>query len=61
VWKCDEAESTRRVQAFFKATTFTGGLPVLPGAREALHKLAERYRIVAVTSRQIQVIYGEIT
>lgn len=55
VWKCDEVESTRRVQAFFESDSFQRGLPTVDGAREALSKLSTKYRLVAVTSRQTQV------
>eukprot|EP00035_Acanthoeca_spectabilis_P006901 m.130394 g.130394 ORF g.130394 m.130394 type:complete len:206 (+) comp13712_c0_seq3:33-650(+) len=55
VWKCDEVESTRRVQAFFESDSFQRGLPTVDGAREALSKLSTKYRLVAVTSRQTQI------
>mmetsp|Transcript_26225 Transcript_26225/g.68883 ORF Transcript_26225/g.68883 Transcript_26225/m.68883 type:complete len:214 (-) Transcript_26225:1741-2382(-) len=55
VWKCDEAESTKRVQAFLESADFESGLPVLTGARKGLGRLAQKYRLVAVTSRQTQI------
>jgi len=50
-WGGDDAESVEKVHAFFETRFFEQMAPI-PGAREALAQLSERFRFVVVTSRQ---------
>jgi hypothetical protein len=52
IWKCSQEESTHRVHSFFKHPLFLDGIPVIPGAFEALTRLSDHCDLVVVTSRQ---------
>ncbi|KAG2485713.1 hypothetical protein HYH03_015597 [Edaphochlamys debaryana] len=53
IWKCDQERSNHIVHEFFKSQHFQDGIPVIPGALEALTRLSEsQYELVVVTSRQ---------
>lgn len=55
VWGGDEEESVRKVHEFFASPHFQDGLELVPGAQEALRKLAAHYDLVVVTSRQFAI------
>lgn len=53
VWGCSQDESNRIVHEFFASRHFNDGIPEIPGARDALRRLAARgCELVVVTSRQ---------
>ncbi|GFR45912.1 hypothetical protein Agub_g7369 [Astrephomene gubernaculifera] len=53
IWNCSQEHSNHIVHEFFKSQHFTEGIPVIPGALEALTRLSEaQYELVVVTSRQ---------
>ncbi|KAH6779200.1 Haloacid dehalogenase-like hydrolase superfamily protein [Perilla frutescens var. hirtella] len=52
IWNCSRDEADHRVHEFFKTPYFKRGINPIPGAREALEKLAEIYNLSIVTSRQ---------
>jgi len=55
-WGGDEESSTAKVQAFLGSRYFLDGIPVVPGARDGLERLrAAGFRLVVVTSRQLQI------
>ncbi|WOL06513.1 hypothetical protein Cni_G15247 [Canna indica] len=52
IWKCSRAEADVRVHEFFKTSYFKTGIHPIPGARHALHRLANFCNLSVVTSRQ---------
>ncbi|GIL50374.1 hypothetical protein Vafri_6587 [Volvox africanus] len=53
IWGCSQARSNQIVHEFFESDYFREGIPVIPGALEALTRLSEAdYELVVVTSRQ---------
>ncbi|EGD79086.1 hypothetical protein PTSG_11828 [Salpingoeca rosetta] len=52
VWGGTKEESSKKVHDFLESKHFKNGLRLVPGAQEALAKLAEKYDLVIVTSRQ---------
>ena len=55
VWGCSPHDSYQIVQAFLKDESFTNGIPVVQGAREALEVLHTRFDIFIVTSRHSDI------
>eukprot|EP00955_Chlamydomonas_euryale_P082542 363740-Chlamydomonas_euryale.AAC.5 len=52
VWGVSQDESTEIVHSFFESKHFLDGIPVVPGAYEALCRMAGDVELVVVTSRQ---------
>eukprot|EP00043_Microstomoeca_roanoka_P017850 m.187622 g.187622 ORF g.187622 m.187622 type:complete len:222 (+) comp16714_c6_seq4:50-715(+) len=52
VWGGSKEESQRKVNEFLESSFFQRGLRLVPGAKEALAKLAEKFDLCIVTSRQ---------
>eukprot|EP00198_Chlamydomonas_reinhardtii_P008606 XP_001697943.1 predicted protein [Chlamydomonas reinhardtii] len=53
IWHCSQERSNEIVHEFFKSQHFTDGIPVIPGALEALTRLSGAdMELVVVTSRQ---------
>ncbi|KXZ52461.1 hypothetical protein GPECTOR_9g505 [Gonium pectorale] len=53
IWNCSQERSNQIVHEFFNSQHFTDGIPIIPGAPEALTRLsADQYELVVVTSRQ---------
>lgn len=47
-----QEESTEIVHSFFESPHFRNGIPVIPGAYEALCRMSDDVDLVVVTSRQ---------
>lgn len=52
IWNCSQEKSNEIVHEFFKSQHFNDGIPVIPGASEALTRLRNSCDLVVVTSRQ---------
>lgn len=52
IWNCSQERSNHIVHEFFKSQHFNDGIPVIPGAYDALSRLAVSHELVVVTSRQ---------
>ncbi|KAK1314004.1 hypothetical protein QJS10_CPA06g02573 [Acorus calamus] len=52
IWNCSRIEADLRVHEFFKTSYFKNGIYPIPGAQQALHKLARFCDLSVVTSRQ---------
>eukprot|EP00055_Hartaetosiga_balthica_P001804 m.1938 g.1938 ORF g.1938 m.1938 type:complete len:211 (-) comp1670_c0_seq1:68-700(-) len=52
VWGGSEEESSIKVHDFLESDYFVKGIDIVPGAKEALIKLKEKYDLVICTSRQ---------
>ena len=52
VWGCSQQRSNEIVHEFFESPHFNEGIPVIPGARDALGRLGEWCDLAVVTSRQ---------
>lgn len=52
IWGCTPEKSNQIVHEFFKSPHFNEGIPVIPGAYDALVRLSNTCDLVVVTSRQ---------
>lgn len=52
IWNCSQEHSNHIVHEFFKSQHFNDGIPVIPGALEALTRMQASHELVVVTSRQ---------
>lgn len=52
IWNCTQEHSNHIVHEFFKSQHFNDGIPVIPGALEALTRMRSSHDLVVVTSRQ---------
>jgi hypothetical protein len=52
IWDCSQDRSNHIVHEFFKSPHFNDGIPVIPGASDALARLGGWCDLVVVTSRQ---------
>ncbi|MEW5318544.1 MAG: hypothetical protein WDW38_009760 [Sanguina aurantia] len=52
IWDCSQERSNHIVHEFFRSQHFNNGIPVIPGALQALERLSTSCDLVVVTSRQ---------